>query len=521
MKTINRLFYLFLLTGCAQVRSLSGGEKDVTPPVAIAASPQQLSTNFNSNEIEIEFDEYVQLNAIQQELIISPPQAKFPDVRVKQKSLFVRFNSELLPGTTYQLNFGDGIVDVNENNKAEDLVYVFSTGPVIDSLTAKGTTLDVAQGIPADKYKVLLFENDTAVFSPKTNPVYFAKTKSDGTFQLSYLKAGNYWVAALDDKNSNYHWDSGEAIALLHESIQIPLPDSSQLKLHASIPLPDVPDISTYRADSAGVLRFPVDPHFQRLHAKNMNGDEMSIHYFNDSATVVLNGPTTDAFEKIELSLDSLVIDTIEVPFFQSATKNKLKLFSDLEPKSTHDQGFHVYTDRPAALADPGLIRVICDSTTVQTSCEMLPHQFGIKINLLFPVGKNAEVILLPGALTNESGATNDTLNLKTYRYKPEEMGTIIFQFDFPESVVNPLFTLQDKSGRTQFQKQINSSKSVEIKNLPPGDYTAKIVEDVNLNSLYDPIDLKQNTPPEVTHLYTGKINVRSNWELKLNWKID
>jgi uncharacterized protein (DUF2141 family) len=510
-----------LLAGCAQVRSLSGGEKDISAPLALSADPANLTTNFKSFEIEFEFDEYVQLNSIQQELIISPPQAKFPDVRVKQKSLFIKFNSELLPETTYQLNFGDGVVDVNENNKAENLIYVFSTGPVIDSLTAQGVVFDAAQGIKAEKYKVLLFENDTAVFSSKTNPIYFTKTKSDGDFLLSYLKAGSYSIAALDDKNSNYHWDPGEAIALLNDSIKIPLEDSTQLSLHASIPLPEIPDLSAYRADSTGVLRFPIDPHFQDVLAKNINGDALVSHHFNDSVFVVINGPISDSFEKVELSIDSIVIDTIDVPFFQSAAKNRLLLFSDLNNKSTHDESFNVYTDRPISLINAELIHVMCDSVSVPLQCELLPHQFGVKINTVWPVGKNAEVTVLPGALSTEVGATNDSLSLKTYRYKPEELGTIIFQFDFSEKITNPLIILQDKNGKAIFNKHILKSKTVEIKNLPPGDYTAKIVEDYNLNSLYDPIDLQQRTEPELTHLYNGKINVRSNWELKLNWKIN
>ena len=40
---------------CAQVVPLSGGERDIEPPKEVESFPKNGSTNFNSDEIEIEF----------------------------------------------------------------------------------------------------------------------------------------------------------------------------------------------------------------------------------------------------------------------------------------------------------------------------------------------------------------------------------------------------------------------------------------------------------------------------------
>ena len=75
------------LIGCANQRALQGGDKDGTAPVLVGVVPASLSTNFNSRTIVFEFDEYIQLNNIYDELIISPPLQTKPIIKVKSLEL--------------------------------------------------------------------------------------------------------------------------------------------------------------------------------------------------------------------------------------------------------------------------------------------------------------------------------------------------------------------------------------------------------------------------------------------------
>ena len=59
--------------GCANRGNPTGGEIDTEPPIVIKSSPENFTTNFEAEEIEIIFNEYIRLNNIQKELIISPP----------------------------------------------------------------------------------------------------------------------------------------------------------------------------------------------------------------------------------------------------------------------------------------------------------------------------------------------------------------------------------------------------------------------------------------------------------------
>ncbi|MDX1314076.1 MAG: Ig-like domain-containing protein, partial [Eudoraea sp.] len=140
-------FFLILLTGwqCARRGSPSGGPKDDTPPELIRSSPENLSLQFEARRIQLYFDEYIKLNDIQNQLIISPPLKNQPEITpqgVASKKIEVIIKDTLLENTTYTLNFGQSIVDNNEGNPNSFLSYVFSTGDYIDSLTVRGEVRD-------------------------------------------------------------------------------------------------------------------------------------------------------------------------------------------------------------------------------------------------------------------------------------------------------------------------------------------------------------------------------------------
>ena len=126
---------IVLAVSCAQIAPLDGGAKDSYPPVVNQAKvfPPNFSTNFQTNGISIEFDDYIKLD---QSITISinPGLNSEPKYRVKGKRLFIELNNDLEENTTYSINFGDAIQDITEGNVLKNFKYVFSTGTFIDSL---------------------------------------------------------------------------------------------------------------------------------------------------------------------------------------------------------------------------------------------------------------------------------------------------------------------------------------------------------------------------------------------------
>ena len=122
--------------GCAQVRGLNGGAKDVTSPKLLTQSIDSFATNVATNTLVLNFDEFVQAGAAS-EVIISPA-LKQPATLICNKRLaMLSWNDTLKANTTYTIEFGNAVSDIKEGNKAT-LNFVFSTGSELDSASISG-----------------------------------------------------------------------------------------------------------------------------------------------------------------------------------------------------------------------------------------------------------------------------------------------------------------------------------------------------------------------------------------------
>ena len=126
---------LALITGgCAQMGYPTGGPKDSLPPVLIKATPEINTVNFSGNKITLQFNEYIDIQNIQDNLLVSPLAKKNPNVSGNLKTLVIKLRDTLKQNTTYTLQFGNAIKDVNEGNVLKNFSFAFSTGNHVDSL---------------------------------------------------------------------------------------------------------------------------------------------------------------------------------------------------------------------------------------------------------------------------------------------------------------------------------------------------------------------------------------------------
>ncbi|HOI32088.1 MAG: Ig-like domain-containing protein [Bacteroidales bacterium] len=220
------LFSTLCLQQCANPVMPRGGEKDIIPPKVLLAVPENYSVNFDAKKIELTFDEFVKLDNMQKNLLVSPPLVSNPEFRLRGKTLQIFFDEPLMEETTYTLFFGDAIVDLTEGNPLSDYNYVFSTGPLLDSLSLGGIVLNAFDLTVPDQAYVMLYadipDTITADSVPYLiRPRYIARTDLDGHFTLSNLKDTVYQLFVLSDMNSNLLYDMpGEKIAFLDSLIQ-------------------------------------------------------------------------------------------------------------------------------------------------------------------------------------------------------------------------------------------------------------------------------------------------------------
>ena len=247
-------FFVVLLFcwSCAQQGSPSGGPRDEDSPVPLETDPPNYSTRFESKKIYITFDEYIVLDNVNQQLIVSPPMEEKPEVTLRKKTLIIEFEEALRINTTYTFNFGDAIKDLHEGNKLQNYEYVFSTGDVLDSLSLKGT-LKYAENLeaPEEPFSIMLYSDLRDSVPLIDIPFYVGRSNDSGVFSVNNLRPDVYKVFALKDANNNFLFDlPTEEIAFLDSSLIVNADFARRLLGDTVVPVV-VPD--TIIADSTGM----------------------------------------------------------------------------------------------------------------------------------------------------------------------------------------------------------------------------------------------------------------------------
>lgn len=514
-----------VLVACANQKTLSGGDKDFTAPKVVSMTPASLNTNFNQKSFQITFDEYVQLNNIYQELIVSPPLKKQPLIKVKNRTVIIEPQEELKPNTTYTFNFGDGIVDLNESNKAEKLVYVFSTGDKLDSMVVYGKTSVPFSNEKLSGMKVMLYDDTVDVLDPKTSlPSYFARTLADGSFIISYLPSGNYQILALEDLNGNYKVDSDERVSLISKVSSIAI-DTNQLQeqvleMHAQ--MPDAIDFASYKVDSTGLFSIPWNPLFEGRIPYSfsiLDGEKVEADLFKssdeDTLYYSLKGLPLEKNVRVSFSSGENV-DTLAIPFFAEDYKKVLRLSPGVMSKILAMDSLILQSNVRSVLKDPSKFVLKKDSIQLDTPVWEASSPLAYKSMPKLIDGSKYQLTVLPGAFEDVMGHTNDTLDVKFTTLTSEDVGMMVLQSDSLAGFADGVLEVRDKSDILIWKGNTAGLKEWKIKNLKPNEYSVRFYRDKNNNGRWDPLDFKKQEDAEYVRLHTSKVQIRANWELKV-----
>jgi hypothetical protein len=185
--------------GCANIIPPSGGPRDSLPPALVSATPKDSTVNFKGNRITLNFNEFIDLEDVQNNLLFTPTFENVPIIEARLRTLTIKMRDTLEPNTTYTFNFGNAIVDVNEGNPKTDFVYTFSSGPVLDSLEIRGKVILAETGKTDSTLIVVLHKSmdDSAIV--KQRPRYVARLDSTGNFRFRSLPKDTFAIYALGD----------------------------------------------------------------------------------------------------------------------------------------------------------------------------------------------------------------------------------------------------------------------------------------------------------------------------------
>lgn len=216
---------MIFVHSCANTtQAPTGGDKDTIPPFIIGINPLPGSVNVpcEGTKLVFKFDEYVTIKE-QKNIFLSPPLEKPLKAKIKEKFLVISFDCPLDSNTTYTLNMSDALADNNEGNMFPGYTYVFSTGPRIDSLLVTGKVLDCNTLKAVKGATVMLYKDlsDSAVFLHR--PTAAVKTDDWGYFCLPYIADTLYRLYAIKDESNNNIYDPDSDLVGFVDSVIRPV----------------------------------------------------------------------------------------------------------------------------------------------------------------------------------------------------------------------------------------------------------------------------------------------------------
>lgn len=238
--------FLYILTVALLVASCAnrgvgpqGGPKDSIPPIPLYAEPEIGALNFHGDRIEVTFNEYIQLDNIATNMLMSPPQQNQPEVKARGKKLIVQLKDTLHDSTTYTIDFGNAVCDYREKVPLRGFSFFFSTGPEIDTLMHFGRVFDAQTLNPVQGILVGIHKNMNDSAFTRLPFLRIAKTDSVGGFRIGNIHQGAYKLYAVDDISRDNRLTIGESLAFMDEPIHVNPPEEPVASFAADTALLD------------------------------------------------------------------------------------------------------------------------------------------------------------------------------------------------------------------------------------------------------------------------------------------
>lgn len=534
MSLIHRLLFVLLssvfLIQCAVVNSPTGGEKDLAGPIldTLRSSPNFV-TNVRPQLLTLEFDEFIQLKNASRDIVLTPTPIEGRP-RYEQRGRIVRVdlsNVVLRDSTTYQIQFGESIQDLNEGNPAERLKYVFSTGDYLDSLVVTGKVKTNFDGQPALNALVGLYRSSSDTALTKSAPDYFTRTDSSGRFKLDYLAAGTYQLAAYADENANYRLNQGiEQVGFLDSVITVS-PSSAGISYSLSLSA-ERPPLIVLRAEQLfpGLARLTLNqPVPKELEVLDLPGNVLAQYQTADSLFVAY-APAIDTLKQIVVSFEGEV-DTASFRKTLSSSAPDLKVAKAWRAIGGTSQ-IELDFSLPLASFDESRILVLKDTIAYPKGTFSISGTDARVLSWTTPTDtvKSLQVQWLPGALTTVFDSVNtDTLTIVARFRRKAEFGNVALTLVGLDSAVSYVVELVNEKGNVDrtillpsyadtLKSTATRSELLALSKVEAGIFSVRIIEDTNNDGRYSPGDRRLGRQPEQVRVFPLQA-VRADWQVE------
>ena len=525
------LFIVLLFTfSCARISSPPGGPEDKEPPVLISSIPTDGQTNYSESTITLTFDESVTTKAIETNLIITPSITGSFKTKVKRNKIELSFDSTWRENTTYSLNFGNTIADLNEGNQPSNLYLSFSTGPTIDSLSVSGTITNLYSTEPVENALVSLYTTQDTIDITSGKALYYTKTDSAGNYKFQNLPNGNFLVYGVVDKNNNLKADTDKELYGF---------------------LPDTVNLTSNQADQSFVL--------QRLNTNELSiktgrnyGKYYDLTFSKPIQTYAIDQPSGRVanqrrgvdqirFYNIDVSIgDTLIVPLTATDSIGQTISENVKVFfkeSNIEPEdfstavTLNQQGgqdqlaISATFNKPVKREDLNKIKFVKDSTEIYTlpanstnwNQDRTVADWVIPISTLINQNEKLTITYEPGAFISVENDSSKMVNKQYQRLKTEDSGIIKGKI----STDAENYIVQLLNNQNQVLHELVNQPEYTFDGLSAGNYKVRLIIDKNNNGKLDVGNITNRTPAETVIFYTDPLNQARTIGVKKNWEVD
>jgi uncharacterized protein (DUF2141 family) len=449
-------FISYLGIGCAQIGSPTGGPRDSIPPVLVSAYPALQSTRFKDNKIVLTFNEYIDLQEIQANVLVSPFPKVNPNITFKLKTVTVKLKDTLKENTTYAINFGNAIRDNNEGNPFKNFTYVFSTGNTIDSLKLSGKVLLAETGKADSTISVVLYRNahDTMVQTRK--PDYLTKLDRDGNFTFTNLSEGHYKVYALKDGDGGKTYNSKIEVFAFNDT-EIFVVDSTK----------------------------PIN-----LFAYAEEKDKK---------------PAGTASTTAKAAADKKLKYTTSLVSFQQDLLTNLDLTFN-RPIKTWDSSKITLTDTTNKII-PNVFSFLDSTKKIITLKTPWTEETTYRLLII----KEAVTDTLNNLLSK-----SDTIRFKSK--SKSDYGSLLLRFSNLDTAQH--IVVQFLKNEEVVKSVVIAASSWSDKLMEPGEYELRILYDSNRNGIWDPGNYSKKLQPEKAITLDKKLTIKANWDNERDIKL-
>jgi hypothetical protein len=439
--------------GCANIIPPAGGPRDSIPPILLRSTPQDSVRNFGGNRIVMSFNEFIELQNVAENVVISPLPLTFPTIDYRLNTLTVHFRDTLERNTTYNIQFGNSIKDFTEGNVLRNFNYTFSTGNYIDSLTLEGNVILAESGAIDTTLIVMLHSNpnDSAVIKEK--PRYITRLDSRGHFIFRNLPPTTFYLYALKDESGTHRYQR-------------------ENQLFAFAPKPIVTGSNTAPVTLYAYSTKPPTLPFPTLTGGKNKGNttqEKRLRY----TTNLLN--------------------------FQQDLLSQLKINFEVPLRNFDSSALRLYTDSTFLPAQPY-------SWSIDSTRKIITLNHNWKDNT------NYHLVLDKSFAEDTSGRKllkSDTIHFRTR--KTSDYGSLHLRLKNVDLARHPVLLVV--TGDIIYKSYPLSGNEIVEPIFLPGEYELRVLYDENLNGKWDPGEFfGKHKQPEIVKQVDRKISIKPNF---------